>query len=186
MNRNPKTMSQTSSNSAVKVKKFHFWWMLSLGGLEKWLNQMAEEGLIFDHYRIPYTFVFRKDKPAKLVYVFDLKNYLLADYYSSRNAQNWFMYNLGRNWIMWTKPHKDGLALNNEYDDKILKSVKSNSTIHMVIVAIWLFFLSTQLTKYFTNTLFFVIVMLSTIWLVYNLFKLWLYKAMLEARNEKR
>ncbi len=186
MNQNPKTMNQTSSNSAVKVKKFHFWWMLSLGGLEKWLKQMALEGLIFDHYRFPYTFIFRKDKPADLAYVFDLRTYLLADYYSSRNRQNWFMYNLGKIWIMWTKPQKDGLEINNENDDKILKSVRSNTTVHMVIVALWLYFLSTQLTEYLKNTWFLILAMLSTIWLVYNLFRLWLYKAMLEARNEKK
>ena len=161
-----------------------FWTMLQLGSLESWLEVKAQQGWILTGVQYRYRFTFKQDVPNRISYVVDYRGYLLEDYMAELSRLNWTMLKLSKYWLVWYKPYVGTRPfIKSMVDDEILVGIKRTTTIQLVVIVCCLLFglyLNSQ-----GNYWLFVGMLVVTGAMTYNLFRLLLYRAMVEVRNEQ-
>ena len=162
-----------------------FWTMFHFGKLEAWLGNMAANGWIFQGMKMRYGFVFKKMKPANVVYRFDYRGYLLEGYMQEMSYNGWTMTKINKNWVVWSKPSKNqNLMIASDYNEDILKGMKRIALIQIVLCAIcWIlprFLLAEELQIPLVMLVYAIVCLMMT----YNVIRCYFYQAMIEVREE--
>lgn len=164
---------------------YRFWTMFQFGSLEKWLSDMALQGWIFQGMKHRYGFVFRQMEPAKIIYRFDFRGYLLEDYMSELFRKHWTMTKINKYWIVWSRPYDANVQMiQTDSDEEILQGIKRISWIQAIVTGITWLVPYVVFREELTNVLFLVIYFVVNFYLTYNFIRIVFYQAMVEARKE--
>lgn len=162
-----------------------FWTMFHFGSLEKWLGEMACRGWIFQGVKYRYGFVFKKMKPANMVYRFDYRGYLLEGYMNEMMHNHWVMTKINKNWLIWSCPSKNpDLLLQSDYDEDIIAGMKRIGILQLVLcIACWVLphFIIAQELQY---PLVMGIYILICLFMTYSVIRCFYYRTMVEVRKE--
>ena len=160
-----------------------FWTMFHFGKLEAWLGYMAKQGWIFQRVKFGYGFVFKKMKPANIVYRFDYRGYLLEDYMQELIHNGWVMTKINKKWIIWSRPSNDpNLMIKSHYNEDILSAMKRFTLIQMVLCVLTWVLPRYVLVEELKMPLVMAVYIIFGLMMTYNVIRCYFYQAMVEVR----
>ena len=162
-----------------------FWTMFHFGSIEDWLNKMASQGWIFQGVKFGFGFMFKKMKPADIVYRFDYRGYLLEDYMQEMTNNGWVMTRINKYWLIWSRPSKDrNLMIRSHYNDDILKAMKRFTIIQLILLVVYFVVPRIVLVEELQIPLVMLVYVIVSVIMLYNVLRCYYYQVMIKVREE--